>query len=253
MDYSLLLLTAVPVTGFVAGFVNTLAGSGSLITLPILILLGLPANVANGTNRVGVLLQSIVAVATFRAHGALDATGAWRLILPAVAGSVAGAQLAADLDEVLLRRTIGVLMLVMLAIMLAQPGRWLAAHATGKQGNPWIQIPLFFAIGVYGGFIQAGVGIFLLAGLVLGAGMNLVGANAVKNLLVLIFTAAALAVFVINDQVQWRLGLLLALGQGAGAWVAARMAIAHGAKFVHWVLIVILVLSAIALLGDVSL
>ena len=253
MDYSLLLLTAVPVTGFVAGFVNTLAGSGSLITLPILILLGLPANVANGTNRVGVLLQNIVAVATFRAHGALDATGTWKLILPTVAGSVAGAQLAVDLDEVLLRRTIGVLMLVMLAIMLAQPGRWLAAHATGKQGTPWIQVPLFFAIGVYGGFIQAGVGIFLLAGLVLRAGRNLVGANAVKNLLVLIFTAAALVVFVINDQVQWKLGLLLALGQGAGAWVAARMAIAHGAKFVHWVLIVILVLSAIALLGDVSL
>ncbi|HLF09735.1 MAG TPA: sulfite exporter TauE/SafE family protein [Gammaproteobacteria bacterium] len=253
MDYSLLLLAAVPVTGFLAGFINTLAGSGSLITLPILILLGLPANVANGTNRVGVLLQNIVAVATFRKRGALETAGSWKLIVPTVLGSVLGAELAVDLDEALLRKTIGALMLVMLVVVSVQPGRWLAAHAAGKPGNIWIQAPLFFAIGIYGGFIQAGVGILLLAGLVLGAGLTLVGANALKNLIVLIFTTAALIVFVVNGQVHWGLGLLLALGQGAGAWVAARLAIARGAKFVHWVLIAILVLSAIALLGDFSL
>lgn len=252
MDYDLLLLAAVPVTGFLAGFINTLAGSGSLITLPMLILIGLPANVANGTNRVGILVQCIVSVATFQRARVLDSQGSLRLLIPTVLGAIVGAQLAVDLDEALLRRTIGVLMLVMLAVVALKPRRWLEAHATGRQARALVQWPVFFAIGAYGGFIQAGVGIFLVAGLVLGAGYNLVGANAAKNFIVLVFTIAALAVFVINDQVRWGLGLLLAAGNAGGAWLAARMAIARGARFVRWALMVILVFSAIALLGDLG-
>src|SRR5262245_59383493 len=102
MDQHTLLLAAVPVIGIVAGFINTLAGSGSLLTLPILILLGLPANVANGTNRVGVTMQNIASVATFRRHGALPLAGSWQLIMPSVAGGIVGAMLAVDLDERLL-------------------------------------------------------------------------------------------------------------------------------------------------------
>lgn len=253
MDKHTLLLAAVPVTGLIAGFINTLAGSGSLITLPILILLGLPANVANGTNRVGVLLQNVVAVATFRRRGALDTAGAWKLVLPSVIGSVIGAALAVDLDEALLRRMIGAVMLVMLAVMLFKPERWIAEHADRREPRLLVEVPLFFAIGVYGGFIQAGVGIFLLAGLVLGAGFNLVGANAMKNLIVLVFTAAALVVFILNDQVQWTLGLLLAAGQAAGAWVAARLALKRGAEFVRIVVIAIIVLSAAALFAGIGL
>jgi uncharacterized membrane protein YfcA len=216
-------------------------------------LLGLPANVANGTNRVGVLLQNIVAVTTFHRGGALDTSDAWKLVLPAVVGSILGAELAVDLDEALLRRVIGVLMLIMLAVMLVKPERWIAAQAVRRSPRLWAEVPLFFAIGVYGGFIQAGVGIFLIAGLVLGAGFNIVGANAFKNLIVLVFTAAALVVFVINDQVHWTFGLLLAAGQGAGAWVAARLAIKRGAEFVRVVVIVIIVLAAAALFAGVGL
>jgi hypothetical protein len=252
MNQNVLLLAAVPVTGFVAGFINTLAGSGSLITLPLLILLGLPANVANGTNRIGVLLQNLVAVATFRSRGALDIAGTWKLVVPAVVGSVLGAQLAVDLDEQLLRRMIGVLMLVMLAVMLLKPERWIAEHASRREPRLWMEVPLFFAIGVYGGFLQAGVGIFLLAALVLGAGFNLVGANGVKNLIVLVVTAVAIPVFVLHDQVQWTLGLLLGAGQAAGAWVAAHVALKRGAEFVRIFVIVIVLLSAGALFTGVA-
>jgi uncharacterized membrane protein YfcA len=253
MDQQTLLLAAVPVTGFVAGFINTLAGSGSLLTLPILILLGLPANVANGTNRVGVVLQNIVAVATFRQRGALPLEGSWKLIVPSVVGAIIGAELAVDLDEALLRQTIGVLMLVLLAVMLFKPERWIAAHAARREPRLFVEVPLFFAIGVYGGFIQVSVGLFLLAGLVLSAGYNLVGANAMKNLIVLVFTIAALVVFVINDQVDWMLGLLLGAGQAVGAWVAASFAVARGAKLVRWAVIVITVGSAVALFAGVGL
>ncbi|HEX6995977.1 MAG TPA: sulfite exporter TauE/SafE family protein [Gammaproteobacteria bacterium] len=248
-----LLLVAVPIVGFASGFINTLAGSGSLITLPLLIVLGLPANVANGTNRVGILVQTIVSVATFRGRNAMPRVGVAKVVVPSVLGAAVGAALAVDLDEAMLRRTIGVLMLVMLVVVIARPRRWLESHETGCESSVWLQAPLFFAIGAYGGFIQAGVGIFLLAGLVLGGGFTLVGGNAVKNLIVLIFTVAALAVFVANDQVRWGLGALLAAGSAAGAWAAARMAISRGAPFVRTVLIVILVLSAIAMLGDIRL
>ncbi len=249
-EYDWLLLCLVPVTGFVAGFINTLAGSGSLITLPILILLGLPANVANGTNRVGILIQNIVSVSTFKRHGILADQNPTPLIIPSVLGAIVGAQLAVNLDEQLLRRTIAVLMIVMLFVVILRPRRWLDSHSNGAAlAYPW-QFAIFFGIGAYGGFIQAGVGIFLLAGLVLGAGYNLVSSNAVKNLIVLFFTIAALAVFIWNEQVRWGLGLLLAVGNAGGAWLAARMAIARGAAFVRWVLIVILIVSSIALIVD---
>jgi uncharacterized membrane protein YfcA len=253
VDQDILLLAAVPIAGFAAGFINTLAGSGSLITLPLLILLGLPANVANATNRVGVLLQNVVAVATFRKRGALDLTGSWKLIVTTIAGSVVGALLAVDLDEATLRRVIGVLMLVLLGVMLVNPERWIAEHATRREPRLLVEVPLFFVIGVYGGFIQVSVGLFLIAGLVLGAGYNVIGANAMKNFLVLLFTAAALVVFVVNDQVDWMLGLLLGAGQAVGAWVAARTAIKHGARFVRWTVIVVVLLSAVALFAGVGL
>jgi uncharacterized membrane protein YfcA len=249
-EYDLLLLCLVPVTGFIAGFINTLAGSGSLITLPVLILLGLPANVANGTNRVGILIQNIVAVSTFWRHGQLAGQRPTPLIIPSVIGAIFGAQLAVNLDEILLRRTIAGLMVFMLLLVLVRPRRWLEPHQDdGGLAYPW-QFVIFFFVGAYGGFIQAGVGFFLLAGLVLGAGYSLVGSNAVKNLIVLFFTIAALAVFVWNDQVRWGLGLLLALGNALGAWVAARMAIARGAPFVRWALIVILTLASIQMIFD---
>jgi uncharacterized protein len=253
MDRHTLLLAAVPITGFAAGFINTLAGSGSLLTLPILILLGLPANVANGTNRVGVVLQNIVAVATFRQRGALPPlAGSWKLLASSVVGAIIGAALAVDLDEKLLRQTIGVLMIVLIVVMLLKPERWIAEHAAPREPRLFVEVPLFFAIGVYGGFIQVSVGLFLLAGLVLGAGYNLVGANALKNLIVLVFTIAALVVFVINGQVDWMLGLLLGAGQAVGAWVATRFAVQRGAGFVRSAVIVITVCAVIALFAGVG-
>ncbi len=244
------LYLAIVAAGFVAGFINTLAGSGSLVTLPLLIFLGLPANVANGTNRVGILLQNVVGVSSFRQQKVLDVRGGLMLAAPAVVGSVLGAQIAVNLDEQMMRRTIGALMIVMLVVILIRPRRWLEGRGERLDGRPaWTQLLIFFAIGVYGGFIQAGVGIFLLAGLVLGAGYDLVRANAVKLLIVLCFTISALAVFLLNRQVVWGIGLILAVGNMTGAWVASRMAVERGAAFVRWVLIAVVAVSGAELLG----
>lgn len=243
-------IPALIAAGFAAGFINTLAGSGSLITLPALIWIGLPATVANGTNRIGILMQNVVGVGSFMRHKILDVRGTLLLGIPATIGSVIGAQIAVNLDEVMMRRVIGAIMVLMLMVILVRPQRWLEGRQTELDGRPtWIQLLIFFAIGVYGGFIQAGVGIFLLAGLVLAVGYDLVRANAVKLGIVLLYIPFALAVFFRNHQVDLLAGLILGIGNMLGAWVGARTAVEHGAVWVRRLLIAVVLVSAVDLLG----
>lgn len=240
----------VVIAGILAGVINTLAGSGSLITLPALIFLGLPANVANGTNRVGVVLQNLVAGASFKRSGSLDLRGALLLSIPSVIGSIIGAQVAVNLDERMMRQVIGAVMIVMLAVMVLRPERWLLGKLQNlpKAGFNLKQAASMFVIGLYGGFIQAGVGIFLLAALVLSIGYDLVRANAVKVVTILVFTFSSLLVFANNAQVDWVAGLVLGLGNMIGAGWAARMAATKGAAWVRWVVLATVALSAAYLL-----
>ncbi|MFP4621309.1 MAG: sulfite exporter TauE/SafE family protein [Bacteroidales bacterium] len=244
------LILAVIGVGFFAGFINTLAGSGSLLTLPMLMFLGLPANVANGTNRIAIFLQNVVGVGSFRQQKVLNVRmGLW-LALPAVIGSLLGAQIAIGLDEAVMERVIGILLIAMFFLILYKPAHWVKEQAGHVKSKPsMLQIFIFFVIGIYGGFIQAGVGIFLLAGLVLGAGFDVVKANAIKLLIILIYTPFALAIFFMNDQVNLKIGLILALGNMLGAFVASRFAVAWGAKYVRYILLVVIFVSALKLLG----
>lgn len=238
--------------GILAGIINTLAGSGSLVTLPMLIFLGLPPSVANGTNRVGVIVQNIVGITTFKRRGNMEMSGSLWFAIPAMIGAIVGAQIAVDLNEQAMNMAIGVVMVIMLLIILFDPKRWLKDKSEVAEGRPsLLMLGLFFVIGIYGGFIQAGVGIFLLAGLVLGVGYNLTHANAFKLVIVLALSLAAIAVFIMNDQVNWGLGLLMAVGQSIGAWLAARFATGNPNAniWVRRLLIVIIVLSIIKLFG----
>jgi uncharacterized membrane protein YfcA len=236
--------------GFLCGWINTLAGSGSLVTLPVLLAMGLPANVANGTNRIAIVLQNVVGTASFRQKQVLDTRGSLLLSIPTAAGSLVGAQIALNINEQMMRYTIGGLMIVMLVVVLIEPRRWLEGRPGGvRDGMDWKQAILFFGIGVYGGFIQAGIGIFLLAGLVLGAGYDLVRGNAVKVVIILLQSLVALIVFGLNGQVIWEIGILMALGTMPGAWVAAHMAVKRGAVFVRYVLVAVVIVSSLDLFG----
>jgi len=238
------------VAGFLAGVINTVAGSGSLITLPVLIFLGLPATVANGTNRIGVILQNTVAGLSFSRSRVLDLRGALILSLPAILGSILGAQIAVNLDEQMMERVIGTVMVLMLFVIWLRPQRWLEGNLLALSGSiKPMQIVSMFAIGVYGGFIQAGVGIFLLATLVLTVGYDLVRANAVKIVIILVFTLFSLFVFARNDQVNWGIGILLGCGNMLGAWLAARLTVKRGAVWVRQLLMATVALSAVYLLG----
>ena len=237
-------------TGILVGFINTLAGSGSLITLPLLMFIGLPANVANGTNRVAILMQTAVGVRGFKKHKVFQIReGIW-LSLPAVIGALIGAALAVDIDDRTMTRAIGLLLIVMFFLIILKPEAWVKGKAGQVKAKPGLlQVLIFFGIGLYGGFIQAGVGFFLLGGLVLGAGYDLIKANAIKNLVVLLYTPFALAVFIWNGQVNWLAGVTLGLGNMIGAWIATRVAVSWGTKFVRIVLLTVIFLASLKLLG----
>lgn len=240
-----LLYVAVIVAGFLAGFINTLAGSGSAITLPLLVFLGLPATVANGTNRIGVLFQTTMSSTSFHRQGVLPWAATKALLIPAVIGGIVGAAIAADLDERQMRLAIGAMLVLTLFLLLLKPKRWLQGRPEGARKTGWKEWVLFFFIGMYGGFIQAGVGIFMLVGLVLGVGFDLVRANAIKAVLVLALNIFALAVFVYNGQVNWLLGFVLGIGNLVGGWSASRMATQDWAQvWVYRLLLVVVVVAA---------
>ena len=247
MDWNLIALIGI---GFAAGFINTLAGGGSLFSLPFLMFLGLPANMANGTIRIAILLQNVVGVTSFKKQKVFEfKDGIW-LAIPAIIGSLIGAQIAVELNDAIMETIIACLLIFMFVLLIFKPSAWVKGQSGKVKTKPSIvQIIIFFFIGVYGGFIQAGVGFFLLAGLVLGAGFDLVKANAVKIFIVLLYTIFALGVFIYNDQVDFKLGLILAVGNMLGAFAASKFAVSWGPGFVRYVLLVVLLGTGLELLG----
>ncbi len=239
--------------GIMVGFINTLAGGGSIISLSLLMFLGLPPNIANATNRLGVIMQNIVAVGNFSQKKVLDfRKGVW-LALPAVAGSVAGALIAVDLNKQAFEIAIGIIMLIMMGFILVNPSRWLKGNEKLIRAKvTWKQVIIFFLIGLYGGFIQMGVGYFLLAGLVLSAGYDLVKSNALKVFIILLYTPVAILIFQINGQINWQYGLTLGAGTMLGGFIGSRLAVKKGAGFVRWILIVVILLTAARSFGIIN-
>lgn len=250
MEFQWFHYAACLLVGLVAGIINTLAGSGSLITLPMLMFLGLPANVANGTNRLGVLTTSIIGGSTFLKSVSLPRERFPWLVIPAIIGALVGAFIAVDINERLLYQVIGFIMIGMLIIIILRPIGWVKSKTFDSiRSNKLLLVIWMFLIGVYGGFIQAGIGIFLIMTFVYLLNLSLNQANLLKLFIVLAFTIPILFIFFFNDQINWFFGVLLALGQGVGAYLAARFATRykHAEIWVRRLLILIIVVSIIKL------
>lgn len=238
--------------GFVAGAVNTLAGSGSVVTISLLTFLGLPSNIANATNRVGTLVQSLVAnkKLVYDERATIPKNVVWQIV-PAVIGAILGTFIAVELNERIMDIVIGCLFILLLVMVIFNPSAWLKQHSEAKR-NPKsiLSVFIFFLIGIYGGFIQAGVGVFLLSALVLFAGYNFLTANKIKLLVVLCFLIPSLIIFIAKDQIAWVYGLLMAFGQIFGAYWASKVAINHPKinVYVRYLLIVIIIVSIIKFL-----
>ncbi|HHT9136962.1 MAG TPA: sulfite exporter TauE/SafE family protein [Candidatus Wunengus sp. YC60] len=241
--------------GVVAGVINTLAGGGSLITLPILIFMGLPATVANGTNRLAITVQSVLAVAGFKRKGISNFKLSLFMSLPALVGAVIGAQLAVDVSDALFKRILAVVMILVLGLILWNPIRKRNTNvqfngdtASLSRNRRIASIVIFFFIGVYGGFIQAGIGFLIIAVLTTISGLNLVETNSHKVFIVGINALFALIVFVFNSKICWSIGLALAAGNGLGGWIGSHLAVTKGERFVKLVLAICVVGMVVKLL-----
>ncbi len=253
LDLSLPHAALLVVGGLVAGVVNTLAGGGSLLTVPLLVLLGLPGGVANGTNRVGILLQCLAAVWGFRREGIFEPRRVAEAAVPVVLGSLVGAFGIAHLAHATFERVFGVLMLLLLVPTLREvSGRGRAREAgAATGGSGWSRTAsalVFFAVGLYAGGFQAGVGLPLLFAL-LHAGHDVVRANAIKVAVIAVSTLAAVPVFAWQGLIDWGPALLLAVGFTAGGRLGARVAARGGERVVRPVLAVAVVLLAARMLG----
>jgi len=231
----------------VIGFINTLVGSGSLVMIPLLIAFGLPPHIANGTNRVAVFFQSLVGAVTFFSKQKTYPRYAVWVIVPCLFGAIAGAWTATRISPKLLETCIGVLLFVMLGVVALKPERWLKKETNPDLTITWVTFLAMVASGFYGGFIQGGVGIFLLAALVLGAGYSTRDANALKLLILAFYSLPVLLIFVWGAQVNWQWGLFTAAGQSIGAYIGARFALKNkeADNWTYRILIGVLVVSVI--------
>ena len=261
------------VTGVFAGFLNTVAGGGSLLTLPVLIFLGLHPATANGTNRVAVFFQNASGIMGFRRKGVSDFGYSTLLTLPALVGAWLGAQIAVEMDQVLFNRVLAGIMIGVLFITLYNPTKKLQDGPEGLSflrniigsvvlffvgpRHNWytyydiirkiIGMFVFFFVGIYGGFIQAGAGFIIIAALTLTNGFDLVRTNAIKLFVVFFYTISALVVFIMSKNVDWYFGLTLAVGNATGAWIGSHWAVEKGDKWIRIVLIVAVLAFAIRL------
>ncbi len=226
--------------GFAAGVINTLAGGGSLITVGLLVFLGVPGTIANGTNRIGVLVQNVTSAWRFRAEGVSGFRSSLPVLLPTLVGSLLGAYGISLVTPELFERLFGLVMLGLLVPMMRPslaPGPEEPATQETERARwpPWLRVVVFFAIGLYGGALQAGVGIFLIFA-VSRAGYDLVRANSIKAVVIAALTAVAVPVFIASDQVMWPAAIALVVGFALGGALGVRLAVVAGEKLIRPVL-----------------
>ena len=240
------------VVGAVAGFLNTMAGAGSLLTLPVLIFMGLPSAVANGTNRIAIEIKSITGVLGFRRKGIFDYKRSLLFSIPTLLGAIVGALAAIKVPDTLFNPILAVVMVIMLGVIFWNPAKRLQQGGVEMTPARWVatSIALFFT-GIFGGFIQAGVGFLLISVLVGIVGLNLVKTNAHKVFITGAYTLFALGIFIVNGKVNWVLGLVLAAGMAVGAWLGSHFAVTKGEKWIRAFLILAVVAMAVKLSGIV--
>ncbi len=233
--------------GVIAGVINIMAGGGSSLTLPALIFLGLDSATANGTNRVGILIQSIFATLSFRNEKITGLNLSLRLAAFTIPGAILGALLAVRMTDKWFEIILGIIMIGIIFTMLIPQSKNLVTSDQGQK--TWLVYPAMFAIGFYGGFIQVGVGFLIMAALYHLMRMNLVFVNMHKVFITLIFTIPALLIFMWTDNVDWLLGLVLAAGNAVGGWWSARISVRGGEKVIRYIMIVAIFIIALKLFG----
>lgn len=236
------------VIGFLAGVVNTLAGGGSLFTLPVLIFLGLPPQVANGTNRIAIVVQSLSGAMGYRSKGVSSFPFNIYLGISASFGAYIGAQIAIDIDGYIFNKVLAIIMVIIGVLILFRQKKLELELPERLEGKYLFWSILgFFVIGIYGGFINAGIGIVIMLFLNRLNHMSLVKTNATKVAVVFIYSTVALILFSYNDAVDWKMGIFMALGTSFGAWFASRWSVKKGDRVIRIAMLVTICIMAVKL------
>ena len=230
--------------GAAAGLINAVAGGGSTLTVPLLVLAGVPGNAANGSNRVGILTSNAAAATAFRKLGVTGLSKSAPILIPIIVGSLAGSYGITRLTDDNFERVFGIVMLPIIFFSIRKPKVKLDAEPWPL----WVTAVVFLLVGLYGGAVQAGVGLIMLAALTR-AGLDLVTANLIKVVANLLLTAVALPVFIWQGNVRWLQAVILAVGLTIGAWIGAHAAVKGGEKFIRAVMVIAALLLAGKLLG----
>ncbi|MBR9999805.1 MAG: sulfite exporter TauE/SafE family protein [Cyclobacteriaceae bacterium] len=237
------------IVGFISGFLNTVAGGGSLIALPVLIFMGLPPAVANGTNRIAIFSQNIVAVAGFKSRGVTAFPYSLWLGISALFGAIIGAKIAVDISGELFNRILAVVLILAVLYPLIehrrQPGTTVPERMSGK--FQVIGVAAFFFIGIYGGFIQAGVGFIIISALTIINRFTLVKTNSAKVFVIMVYTVSALVIFIVEDKIVWLFGIVLAVSSSAGSWIGSRLSVKKGDNWIRGFIIVTVIGLAVKL------
>lgn len=231
------------VVGAFAGFLNVLAGGGSALTIPLMIFLGYDASVANGSNRIAIQVEALSAVAAFKKQKHSDFPMSLKLSLMTLPGGILGAFYAVKIDDALFTKILAVVM-VLIIITLMFPKAEIVEHARNHKWKNWLSWPVMFAVGFYGGFIQAGVGFVIMSVLLHLYNMDLIKINMHKVFIVMVFTVPAVIVFIWTGNVDWFAAIALSVGMVFGTWIAVKMALEKGEKLVRIVLGVSLMIIA---------
>ncbi|MES9941163.1 MAG: sulfite exporter TauE/SafE family protein [Candidatus Thiodiazotropha sp. 6PLUC2] len=226
--------------GIAAGWLNVMAGGGSLLTVPVMLFMGVPAPVANGTNRIAILAQNITAVTAFRRLGYSDFKLGFSLAGAASVGAIGGASLGVHLEGVWFDRVLALVMVGVMLLMATGHDKVKPSGGDEKAKNLLAGHILMVGAGFWGGFIQIGVGFILMPILHKVLGLDLVRVNMHKVLIVLVYTVVALSVFATNLELLWWTGLGLAIGNSIGGWLGAHTTISHGETLIRRVLYIAL-------------
>jgi uncharacterized membrane protein YfcA len=229
VGYDLWALALGLIAGLACGFLNTAASSGSAVSLPILIMIGLDPASANATNRIPVLIGAVSATWSFHQKKTLLWDLATRVSLPVAIGNVIGAGIA----EILPARELGLVI----------------TATSDSVVYGWREFALFAGIGVWLGFVVLDGATYLLLALTLVVGLPLVQANAIKNATLVPATLVAMVVFAYHGNVNWTLGAVMGAGSIAGGLLGARLAASPAARIWVFRLLVLVICGELVHLG----
>ncbi len=251
MELSLSIIIILLISGLVVGFINTLAGGGSAISLTVFMALGLPVQIANGTNRIAILMQNLSSTATFFRKGMLEVGNGLRLGVPAILGAIAGAQIAATVDERVFQICLAVVMVSVLVFTLLGDR---LLHRSGRAIHRLrpLHYLVFFLIGIYCGYIFVGTGYLILLATMGMLHMDIVRSNVIKNFIILLAVPFSLLIFVLNGEVNWMYGLVHGAGNMVGAFLASHYAIGWGVKFLRWFMVAVVLACLADVVGLIS-